>query len=279
MKILIVGGSGMLGRLIVDTLTKSSKDILYPSSNEMNLCNRKQVMKYFSDNKIDYVIHCAGFTDVNEAENNLDAYKINCESMYWIVFECRMKDIPLLYFSTDYVFDGTKSTPYDENDIKNPLNTYGLTKSLSEDIIIANLLDYRIIRISWLFGNSKKCFPAKIISKLNENKEFAVVCDQIGSPTYVNDIAYRIGDLIKLPIGIYHLSNFGETSWYDFAILIAEYLNIKNNYVKKGYSELTNNYVKRPLNSMLDNQKINSLNIKLRDYKEAIKEYLDQYEN
>lgn len=277
MNILIIGGNGMLGKVIVSEFLKSSKNILYPTSSEMNLYNKENITNYFNENSIDYIIHCAGFTNVNEAENNINAYKINCESMYWLVNECRNRSIPLLYFSTDYVFDGIKKIPYKEEDKKNPLNTYGMTKAISEDIITSNLSDYRIIRLSWLFGESQKCFPEKIISKLKEGNEFHVVCDQIGSPTYVKDISATIRDLINLPTGIYHLSNSGHTSWYDFAILIADYLNLEKSLLKKSYSNTFDCIVKRPVNSILDNTKIAKYDIKLKSYVMSVKEYLSKY--
>ncbi|MBP2027136.1 dTDP-4-dehydrorhamnose reductase [Acetoanaerobium pronyense] len=274
MNILVVGGNGMLGKEIVEILLKLGYDVLYPSSNDLNLLDRGKIKKYFSENRMDYIIHCAGFTNVNEAENNFDAYKINCESMHWIVHECQVRDIPLLYFSTDYVFDGDKVTPYIEEDIKNPLNTYGMTKSISEDIIISNLSNYRILRVSWLFGDSSKCFPMKIIEKLKEGKEFSVVYDQVGSPTYVKDIATKINELINIPSGIYHLTNSGHTSWYEYSIFIAELLNFSKDIISKTNSKEFKTPLTRPLNSRLSNEKVKSYNISLRNYKEATKEFI-----
>lgn len=276
MRVLLIGSTGLLGSAIYESMIKNKIAVLNPSHKQLDICDHYQVVKYFDENDVDYVVHCAGYTDVNNAEGNIEAYNINCNSTYIIANICATENIKLLYFSTDYVFDGSIDRAYIETDKRLPLSTYGYSKAIAEDIILGNTKKHLIIRVSWLYGHNTKCFPHKILKKLDAKEDFYVVDDQIGSPTYVNDIARVIDKIMKLPFGIYHLSNSGSTSWFDYARYLASIAELdpeKISSMKTNLSEVT---VARPLNSKLSNSKINSHGIRLRHFEDATKEYFEK---
>lgn len=222
MKILITGANGMLGQDLSPILEDEDfvDEIVETDIDNLDITNEIQVNKVLKDENPDVVIHCAGYTNVDDAEVNKDlAEKINVKGTENIVKACKKNDIILVFISTDYVFDGNKKTKYMPIDATNPLNFYGLTKMKAEQIVQMYLKKYYIVRTSWLYGIHGKNFVETMINLAKQKKSLNVVNDQIGCPTWTVELSEAIADLLaEMPeFGIYHICGSGQTSWYDFA--------------------------------------------------------------
>jgi len=278
MKILITGASGQLGSEVVKLLKKRKMEYLSPSRDELDITDQKIVNQYFKKNNPDMVIHCAAYTAVDKAETAKgDCYSVNVQGTKHITNACKKFDSKLVYISSDYVFDGHGSVPFTEIDAPNPVNYYGETKYQGESIVRSELEQYYIIRTSWIYSESGYNFANTMIKLSIDHEEVSVVTDQIGSPTYAFDLASYIIELITTDdYGIYHITNEGYCSWYEFCLEIYKQMDIKTNVNKV----LTQDYVtkaKRPLNSRLDKSKIKEqLNIHPRSWQNALEDYLSK---
>ncbi len=265
-KILITGSKGMLGSDLAVEFRKTNNEIIGCSKEEIDITNKQHIKKIEKINP-KVIINCAAYTNVDLAEKEREkCYSVNTLGVKNLVEFCEHRDVILVQISTDYVFDGNKKG-YNENDKKNPINFYGKTKSKAEDIIIKKLKKYYIIRTSWLFGKNGKNFVKTIIQLSKKKKKIDVVDDQIGSPTYTKDLSQKIVELImnKNKYGIYHLTNSGMCSWFEFAKNIAELYHLQC----KIDSITSNEKIKRamrPKFSILNNNKTS----KLRDWKKAL---------
>ncbi|MBU0472096.1 MAG: dTDP-4-dehydrorhamnose reductase [Nanoarchaeota archaeon] len=270
MKILITGSKGMLGQDIVKELKKTKFEIFDFGKEKLDITNKSDmnIIKKISPN---FIINCAAYTKVDLAEKEKEkCYSDNVKGVKEIVDICKRKNFTLVHISTDYVFDGTKKE-YNENDKKNPINYYGKTKAESEDIIINNLKKYYIIRTSWLFGKNENNFVEKFLRFSKGKKELKVVNDQFGSPTYTKDLSRAIIKVIDKKYGIYHITNSGNCSWFEFASEIVKKKNIKCKLISCSTKEFPTK-AKRPRYSILKNNKIK----KLRLWKLALNEYLKE---
>ncbi len=281
MKILVTGYRGQLGRGIVNILDKKY-DLILTDIHNMNITDIEQVRFFIKKNIPDYIIHGAAYTKVDQAESEIDVCRnINSVGTENLAKVAKEFDIKVIYISTDFVFDGNKGTAYIESDIKNPLSVYGLTKHEGEEHVMRYCDKYYIIRTSWLFGLLKDVdngvnFIETIINLSKQKDVLNIIDDQIGSPTYVKDLVETISIFIdKEPeYGIYHFSGIGECSWFDFAKEIFKQLNIdiEINPIKTiDYRQKA----KRPMYSYLDKNKIEKkLDIKVRNWKDMLKDYL-----
>ena len=276
MNILITGAKGQLGTDIANAL-KDEKDInlLLADIHELDITDEAKVKKYFDENKIDMVIHTAAWTRVDDAETNKElVYKVNVLGTKYLVDNCDIKNIPMIYFSTDYVFGGEGNEPYKVDDKKNPLGYYAETKYEGE-IEVIRLKKYFILRISWVFGKNGNNF-IKTMLKLSETHDtLTVVNDQVGSPTYTVDVANVIKEFVRSDkYGVYHVTNEGFVSWADFAREIFKEAN-KNVKVIDVTTEEYNAKAKRPKNSRLDKSKLveNGFHL-LPTWQDALKRYL-----
>jgi len=278
-KVLVVGSDGQLGKEIQD-LEKENKNIIFSftDATSLDITKKKLMSKFFNNNNFDYCINCAAYTDVEKAEaDRVKAYQVNVEGVENLAKNCLKYEVKLIHISTDYVFDGNSTTPYKEEDIKNPINYYGKTKLLGERIIQEQLKKYFIVRSSWLYGKYGNNF-VKIMIQLSKNKTtIEVVNDQIGVPTNVKDLAefilYLIGSKNE-KYGIIHFSNQGQATWYDFAKEIFEILKSKVQVIPVTSKEYPTS-AKRPTYSVLNNGKaIQITNFKFRNWKFALKEYI-----
>ena len=268
-KVLVTGANGMLGKDLCPILEDSGYEVIETDIDNLDITNELEVQKAFKDIKPDYVIHCAAYTNVDKAEEELEiAKKINALGAENIAKACKKFDACMVYVSTDYVFDGTKQTQYEANDETNPLNNYGLTKLLGEKAVQENCEKYYITRTSWLYGHHGKNFVETMIS-LADKDELKVVDDQIGCPTWTVDLSNAIISIIEeeMPYGIYHTCGAGETSWYGFAKEIFEKESLNVN-LKPCKTEEFPRPAKRPAHSTMNNNKL------LRDWKLALSEYL-----
>ena len=218
MKILVTGVNGQLGYDIVKECQKRNIEAVGVDVDEMDITNAKQVDKVIKKNKYDAVVHCAAWTAVDKAEDEIDACtKVNVVGTKNIVKVCKELDIPLMYFSTDYVFDGQGESEWKEYDERHPLNVYGPTKYEGE-LAVQTLNRYFIVRIAWVFGVNGNNFIKTMLRLGKAHGAVSVVNDQIGSPTYTYDLAKLCVQMIQTnKYGIYHATNEGLCSWYEFA--------------------------------------------------------------
>lgn len=269
MKILVTGANGMLGQDLCPILEDEDFDVIETNKNNLDITNLKNIEEFFAKINPDFVIHCAAYTNVDKAEEDKEtAYKINADGTKNLVIACKNADIPILYISTDYVFDGTKKGKYLPSDKTNPINVYGETKLAGEDAVQEYDKSY-IIRTSWLYGHHGKNFVETML-RLKDKDEIKVVDDQIGCPTWTVELSNAIVNLIndEMPYGIYHICGSGNTSWYNFAKKIFELSNIEVN-LKACTSEEFLQIAKRPKNSVMENNKM------CRKWETALKEYIE----
>jgi dTDP-4-dehydrorhamnose reductase len=260
-KTLIIGSGGMLGT----DLCKVFPDAVKLAHRELDITNREQVLESIQRIKPDIVINAAAYTDVDGCEDNRDlAFQVNGYGPGYIAEACSKIGATLVHFSTDYVFDGSRNE-YIESDTPDPINVYGKSKLLGEQKIAENTADYRIIRISWLFGIHGRNFVETMLKLSSQMDKVKVVNDQFGKPTYTVDLANKIKDIIELETGIYHLTNDGVCSWYEFASAVID------NAVPCTSEEFPRK-AKRPKYSVLVNTKTEPM----RHWKEALKAYMKE---
>jgi len=297
MRILITGACGMFGRDLIEVLSEGHELYLldvkpFPvslssqfSTLPLDITDGEKTYRQVTKINPDIVIHTAAYTDVDGCETNRDlAFRINGLGTRNIALTCQRFDTELLYISTDYVFDGEKGEPYAEFDRPNPQSIYAKSKYWGELYINSLSNRFYIIRSSWLFGKNGKNFVTTILNLAKEKKEIEVVNDQIGSPTYTKDLARAIAQLIGAEredssnranlYGIWHITNSGQCSWYEFA---REILQGSGVLVKPISSEKLNRPAKRPKFSVLDNYVWRLQGWEpLRYWKEALKDYLKE---
>jgi dTDP-4-dehydrorhamnose reductase len=260
-KTLIIGSSGMLG----SDLCKTFPDAVKLTHHDLDITDREQVIESILKIKPDVVINAAAYTNVDGCEDNKElAFQVNGYGPGYIAEACARAGAKLVHFSTDYVFNGSKKE-YVESDIPDPINVYGDSKLLGEKKIIENMDDYRIVRISWLFGIHGKNFVETMLKLSGEIDTVKVVNDQFGKPTYTMDLASKVKEIIELEPGIYHITNDGICSWYEFASSIID-------NVIPCTSEEFPRKAKRPKYSVLVNTKTEPM----RHWREALKDYLQE---
>ena len=283
MKILITGANGLLGNELVSVLKNDHSLILF-SHSQLDISDSESVNKQIDSSLPDVIINSAAYTQVDACETNYDlAYKSNAIGPKNLAIKCKQLGIPFIHISTDYVFEGNENNnkPFKEDDKLGPKTVYGKTKLEGENLVKQNCDKYFVLRTAWLYGQGKN-FVKTMLNLSKKNKELKVVNDQIGSPTYAKDLAKAIKEIIDKKsdkYGIYHITNKGEVQWYEFAKKIFEIkkIEIKINPVT---SEEFPRPAPRPHYSVLNNQKwINAGFNPLRNYEEALKEYLDSFKD
>ncbi|WP_369695527.1 dTDP-4-dehydrorhamnose reductase [Alkalibaculum bacchi] len=276
LKFLVTGINGQLGYDIVRRLKGLNFDVIATGRDEFDFTDKVQTSTFILKEKPDVIIHCAAYTAVDKAEDEKDlCYSVNVDGTKNIVEAAKTVNATLVYVSTDYVFDGEGNKPYYENKETKPINYYGYTKELGEQIVKNSINNYFIVRTSWVYGTNGNNF-VKTMLKLAETKdEISVVNDQIGAPTYTIDLAEFIINLVQTDkYGIYHGVNEGFCSWYDFAKAIFEKskIDIKVNPITTSAYPTK---AKRPKNSRLskDNTDTAALD-RLPDWKDALSRFL-----
>ena len=280
MNIWLIGKNGMLAKDILKLFDKNNMPY-FSTGREVDITNINDLNNYIKNKNIDVVINCAAYTKVDLAEDEPEiCYKINGFGVKNIAEICENEKLKFIHFSTDYVFDGTSDKPYKESDYTNPINVYGKSKLEGEKHALS-LSESLIIRISWLYGINGNNFVHTILNFMKSRDSIKVVNDQYGSPTNTLDIANLILHIIKdFNFGIYHYTNEGNISWFDFANSIYN-LAKKNNILNKDCiiepckSEEYKTKAKRPKFSVLSKEKIKSdYKIDLIDYKESLNSFL-----
>lgn len=275
MKFLVTGVNGQLGFDVVNELRRRDyNDIYSPTRNELDITDKEKTLEALLTYKPDVVIHCAAYTAVDKAEEEREVcYDINVNGTKYLVEGAKEVGAKFIYISTDYVFDGTKDGVYTEDDVTCPVNYYGETKLLGEELV----KEYDkgiVVRISWVFGINGANFIKTMLRLAETKSEVSVVSDQVGSPTYTKDLARALVDMsLSDKSGVYHATNMEYCSWYEFAKYIFEVNNIDikvNQVMTKDYKTVAI----RPLNSKLSKDKlINDGFDALPNWKDAVKRY------
>jgi dTDP-4-dehydrorhamnose reductase len=276
MKVLIIGSEGMLGHDLVGILSKEN-EISTTTIWTLDITDIEKTIKTVKEVNPDVVVHAAAFTDVNGSESKKDlAYQVNVIGTRNVAVACREADSALVYICTDYVFDGTKGSSYYEYDQTNPLSVYGKTKYLGEVYIRDILNKFYIVRTAWLYGFHGPNFVTTMLNLAKTNDNISVVDDQIGSPTYTVDLANAIAELIKNPVyGIYHITNSGSCSWYEYAKEIFEIAGVDIE-VKPVSTEEYPQPAPRPKYSVLENYNWKMEGFEeIRNYKDALRAYME----
>ena len=284
MKILITGANGMLAKEVKEKFKKGN-EIITTDVSELDITDEQAVMNYIVKARPDYIINCAAYTAVDKAEENYElADRINGDGPANLAKAAKVAGAKLVHISTDYVFGGDLdvSKDYSEDDPKLPVTAYGKTKLRGEQGIEENMEEYYIFRTAWLYGVGGNNF-VKTMTKLGSTRdEINVVADQHGSPTYAKDLSDIMYQAIekKIPYGIYNATNQGYTTWYDFTkeILAEQGIKCKVNPVTtEEYIEMMKiTQAKRPFNSQMSKNKLLEHGIKIPEWKDGLKRYLEE---
>ncbi|GAA3588418.1 dTDP-4-dehydrorhamnose reductase [Flavivirga amylovorans] len=275
-KVLVTGANGQLGKCIQDVAKEhNGLSFVFTDYLELDICNEKAVNDFFQANEpLHYCINCAAYTAVDKAEEEKEkAYKINVLGAKHLALACKMYNTTLIQVSTDFVFNGLSSKPYIEKDEADPISVYGETKLQGELAIINILKEHFIIRTSWLYSEHGNNFMKTMLYLAETRNKLSIINDQIGTPTYAKDLALVILNLISNKsnyFGLYHYSNEGMASWYDFAKAIFEITKTTIETHPVSTSEYFTP-AKRPAYSVMDKSKIKSvLEIEISNWRDSL---------
>lgn len=282
MRVLVTGANGQLGRTFqVIASQYPEHDFFFANSSQLDITNSNSIDKAFNDINPEITINCAAYTAVDLAEDEPSAaFAVNAEAVRNLVDACKKYNAAIIHISTDYVFDGTGKIPYVETDPVNPLGIYGKSKRKGEEAILQSDISALIIRTSWVYSEFGNNFVKTMLRLGKERHELNVVSDQIGSPTYTYDLAHAVmrainqqGKWLNSQL-LYHFSNDGVCSWYDFALTIFEYSNIKckvNPIRTEDYPTIAS----RPQYSVLNSTKIeHDFELNINHWKDSLKKAL-----
>ena len=272
MKIIVLGSKGMLGTDLVQALSETQHTTISFSHSNVDIAKSDDTERIKKENP-DIIINCAAYTNVDLAETEKEkCYAANVAGIRNLAAACKSTGAVLITFSTDYIFDGEKEA-YDEDDSKNPINYYGKTKAEGEEVITRHLDKYYILRTSWLFGKNGRNFVSTIAKLCSEKPEIKVVNDQRGRPTYTKDLVkatlHIIENMEQYPPGIYHTTNRGACSWFEFAGEIGRLIHTSCRIMPCTTAEFPRP-AKRPKFSVLNNNKLPEM----RNWKDALYDYL-----
>jgi len=279
--ILVTGANGQLGQCLQElSLIHPAIKFIFVSSKELDITNKKSVDALFSNIAFDYCVNCAAYTAVDKAEAEKNrAREVNVLGVQYLAEACLGNNVKLIHISTDFVFDGGSNIPYKEGDETNPLSVYGKTKLDGEKAIQNTLEEFFILRTSWLYSEYANNFMKTMLRLGSERDELGIISDQIGSPTYAKDLARAVIEIIKSDTnkyGVYHYSNEGVASWYDFAKAIFDLSNTKITVS----AIATTSYptpATRPHFSVLDKTKLKSnLGIEIPYWRDSLKEVISK---
>lgn len=277
MKVLVTGVKGQLGYDVMNELASRGIEGVGVDVEEMDITDAAACQNVITEAKPDAVIHCAAYTAVDAAEDNLElCRKVNAEGTRNIAKVCKALDIKMMYISTDYVFNGGGERPWEPDDHREPLNVYGLTKYEGEIGVEQNVSKYFIVRIAWVFGVNGKNFIKTMLRLGKEKGAVSVVDDQIGSPTYTYDLARLLVDMIQTDkYGRYHATNEGLCSWYEFACEIFRQAGMDEVKVTPVDSSGFPAKAKRPQNSRMSKEKLTENGFELLpSWQDALRRYL-----
>lgn len=277
MRILVTGAKGQLGTDLMNELAKRGLEGVGVDVAEMDITDADACRRVISSSNVEAVIHCAAYTAVDAAEDNVElCHKVNAVGTRNIAEVCHDLDIKMMYISTDYVFDGQGERPWEPDDHRDPLNVYGQEKYEGELAIEELVKKFFIVRIAWVFGLNGNNFIKTMLRLGKERGGVSVVNDQIGSPTYTYDLARLLVDMIQTEkYGRYHATNEGLCSWYEFAVEIFKQAGMDQVTVKPVSSEEFPAKAKRPKNSRISKDKLTENGFeRLPSWQDALSRYL-----
>jgi len=284
--ILVTGADGQLGQKIKDySELYPNWKFIFADFKMIDITKFDDIKNVFESETIDALINCAAYTEVDQAETDVDnAFRVNETGSDYLAQITNKYNAHFIHVSTDYVFDGSANSPYSEDDLTNPVSVYGKSKLAGEEITFKKNKNSIVIRTSWLYSEYRKNFAKTILKFAQERDSLRVVFDQIGTPTYAGNLAKAVLSVLKNcfetkdnKAGIYHYSNLGICSWYDFAVYLLKSKNI-DTYVAPVPSTEYQTKAARPAYSVLDKSKIiEKFNIEIPFWKDACDEMLDNY--
>ncbi len=276
MRILVTGVKGQLGYDVMNELAKRGHTGIGVDVEEMDITDAEKVEQVIKESEVEAVIHCAAYTAVDAAEDNAElCHKLNAEGTENIAKVCKELDLKMIYISTDYVFNGEGTRPWEPDDEREPLNVYGQAKYEGELAVEKYLEKYYIVRIAWVFGVNGKNFIKTMLNLSETHDELSVVNDQIGSPTYTYDLARLLVDMVETDkYGRYHATNEGLCTWYEFATEIFRQAG-KEITVHPVTSDQFPSKARRPHNSRMSKDKLEANGFdRLPTWQDALNRYL-----
>lgn len=260
MKVLVTGANGQLGTALRALLDREMPgEAIYTDKEELDLTDAEGVERFIRDNEITHIVNCAAYTAVDRAEEEKrECAMINIDAVKNLASAADLLGAKIIHISTDYVFDGTNCRPYRESDKVNPISQYGTTKRKGETALLALAPDSIIIRTAWLYSDTGHNFVKTILGLAEKQNKIRVVCDQIGTPTYARDLARAILSILKSHqwvAGIFHFTDEGAASWYDFAKAILRIAGKKNTVIPIPTEDYPTQ-ASRPSYSILDRSRI-----------------------
>ncbi|MFZ0307423.1 MAG: dTDP-4-dehydrorhamnose reductase [Candidatus Sulfotelmatobacter sp.] len=275
MRVTIFGASGLLGKELMREWSGDSVSGL--SSRDADICDAKRVRQVVQETRPEWIVLAAAYTDVDGCEKNPDlAFAVNRDGAVNVATAAREFGARLLFLSSDYVFDGKKTTPYETGDARNPQSVYGRTKAEAEISLLELMPDCCIARTSWLFGTGGKCFPDTILKLAASRPALDVVDDQRGCPTYAVDLARAIVQLCrKNANGIVHVTDAGDCTWFEFAREIVRSAGLATT-VRPVSSQQMARPAPRPTYSVLSPTRLQALGIEMPSWRDALRRYLEQ---
>ena len=277
MRVLVTGVKGQLGYDVMNELAGRGHEGIGVDIQEMDITDAASVEKVITEAAPDAVIHCAAYTAVDAAEDNVDlCRRVNAGGTENIARVCKALNCKMMYISTDYVFNGQGTRPWEPDDKREPLNVYGQTKYEGE-LAVETLEKFFLVRIAWVFGVNGKNFIKTMLNLGKTRDHLTVVADQIGSPTYTYDLARLLVDMIETDkYGRYHATNEGLCSWYEFACEIFKQAGM-NVTGSPGTRDQYPAKAKRPMNSRMDKSKLDEMGFKrLPSWQDALGRYLKE---
>ena len=278
MRVTLFGASGLLGQELVHELSgneRSGEQLTSLSVEDADLRDHTRVRDLIRNSRPDWILLSAAYTDVDGCESNRDlAFAVNCEGAVNVAEAAREAGSRLMFLSTDYVFDGSKGSPYETGDARNPASVYGESKARAEERLLEILPEACIARTSWLFGHGGKCFPATILTLASTRSEISVVNDQRGSPTFTPDLASALARLCRASArGIVHVTNSGNCTWYEFATEIVRGSGLPATIKPVTTAEFPRP-ARRPAYSVLSPDSLHAYHIRMPEWRDALRRYL-----
>lgn len=275
MRVMIIGATGLLGKPLMQEWRGA--ELIGTGSRDLDIRDPERVREAVERNRPDWIVLAAAYTNVDGCESNPElAFAVNRDGAVNVAKASETAGAKLLFISSDYVFDGTRTVPYEINDERNPQSVYGRSKAEAEVRLLEILPDSCIVRTSWLYGVDGKCFPDTILKLAATRPALDIVNDQRGSPTYTPDLARAIMELCrKNARGIVHASNAGDCSWFEFAKEILSSAGLKTE-VRPASSAQMARPAPRPAYSVLSATSLHKYGIEMPEWKEALRRYLEE---
>ena len=281
----VVGANGLLGSTFCRYLQRKNINFISSTFGEVDICKQDQINKFSENKRITHIINCAAYTQVDLAEKEKEkAFEVNSKAPLYLAKMAKRKKAKFIHFSTDYVFDGKKTFSYIESDVAAPINVYGKSKLKGEKEVQKEFPSSCIIRTSWLFGDGNNNFVTKMMDLMQRKKSLSIVDDQIGRPTYAEDLV-EAAMLLRNKEGIYHFANLGHASWHDMALFLYQQMIGKgHDLICKSISPIKTNeypsFAYRPLYSPLNTEKFEKVaNKKPRTWQKAMIDFLRNIKN